>query len=276
MISFQSLNLKERTLVALDEKQRKYYEHLTTDYENALLATSKQLLPTIVNPDAIDFERLNADLALKFLLDHHHKYINFLNFLHDRKEAVCLLEFLLTKLTKDPQENLQLFIEEVQSIMDSDDFKEEINTFYKNCEDKIILYEGVGAVSVVWLLISAFFVLASPWVLFITIPVLLVCVFCYSESRLKKESLDFFKKQFPDYLNALEIDIEDYGLSYQFSHKLEGNKSQGVDSITTIIKTTTVPCKTSELRERFFKSTPDTANTLNQLVQENFNHLPKS
>jgi len=71
--------------VALNEQQQKLYDHLTINYEKAILATRKQLLTTVTNPDDLYNELLNANLTLNFMIANHKKYIKFLNFLHDRK-----------------------------------------------------------------------------------------------------------------------------------------------------------------------------------------------
>lgn len=205
-----------------------------------------------------------ASFVLQYMIANHKKYTAILESLTRYEGAEVILRRLFVKLTVDPTDNLQGYIDELQKFMEEEAFKSDIAALGSSYNRG-----GYARLVVAALLLAAMIPLCvalgplvGGWVVLIMVVVGFAC------AHLKMTSEEAFDKgsNIDGLITSLaNVKTLSYSLTDEYSYTENGTP--------VTLKKTHEYQNTSLLKESFFQSHMNPEKALNVEVQEQFNSL---
>ncbi len=241
-------------------------------YSEALKNTRLSYLRLLENPGVSEEDKNKiwaVSLILQYMIDNHKKYNTLLASLNKDKQALVIIESLFKGVTIDPAINLQGFIDQVQTTMQSEKFKSDLTELVHQTEENsnVALYSILGGISIFLLFISCTVLMpfVGPWALCaVGILFIAACIFL-GMAGFKNQQTKIIKD--PIFMYSLEAtEPPAYGLTEEYCYQKENSDSGSIIQI----KKTHQPESKGELRQRFFQAQMNHMQTLSEEVQMQF------
>lgn len=243
---------------------------ILNSYSSALKAVRADYLKLLEMPaDEKDINNIwNASFILEYMRINHFKYTKWLNDLTRNSQNLIHLERLCSKLTVDPNIDIQAFIDEVQTQIQSEEFKSELSALSRAYYIEQCLYALCAVlIFIATIAINASIGLICPWI-YLSIPIFAVLIVYQVE---KAQSALEERVPIDKFLESLIDMMEIPTFSFTESHTYNVNNISDDDVITTKIKHTHQPRLKLELKQSFFQPQMKDKEALNIEVQAKFN-----
>lgn len=263
--------------MALNDQQLKHYKILTDNYTETLSRVRTDILAKLKTADTPEEKNKiwQASFTLSYMIENHKKYCELLRFLNRKKQTQILLENVFEKLRINPEDDLQGFIEQAQTILQDNKFQKRlVNLFDDYYFNQKLNVELIGSIIFVIFvaitIVSILFVIPSvPYIIALAITIGFMDFSVLAMTFAGISDINYKQSEVNRFFDSLEDNRADYTLNETYSYYKTQNDDDGATTTLIRLNREHPSCSTDTLKQRFFQ-VQESEKPLNVLVQEKF------